>query len=79
LGVGDRLRENRNKRQGIKIIKIKIMKIIKTCLVRFSVVPFFMPGTSPSPSGDIKDSHTVGINVEGDVNLRDTVGSWSIA
>jgi hypothetical protein len=73
LGVGDRLRENRNKRQGIKII------IIKTCLVRFSVVPFFVPGTSPSPSGDIKDSHTVGIDVEGDVNLRDTVGSWSIA
>jgi hypothetical protein len=71
--VGDRLRENRNKRQGIKII------IIKTCLVRFSVMPFFMPGTSPSPSGDIKDLHTVGIDVEGDVNLRDTMGSWSIA
>jgi hypothetical protein len=71
LVVGDRLRENRNKRQGIIIIK--------TCLVRFSVVPFFVSGTSPSPSGDIKDSHTVGIDVEGDVNLRDTVGGWRIA
>lgn len=74
MGVGDRLRENRNKRQGIIIIII-----IKTCLVRFSVVPFFVSGTSPSPSGDIKDSHTVGIDVEGDVNLRDTMGSWRIA